>query len=65
MVAGNTSLENEVFFLKGEEGYELVQDASLILPNLVYTDKVRVSNTQANRGEILGRNGRVLAGKGT
>lgn len=38
---------------------------SLIYPGLSERDKVRVSVTQAKRGEILDRNGRVLAGKGT
>ena len=64
-VAGEISFENEAFFLEGEDGYKLVWDNSLIFPNLASTDKVRVSTTQANRGEILDRNGRVLAGKGT
>ncbi len=64
-VAGEISFENEAFFLEGEDGYKLVWDDSLIFPNLASTDKVRVSMTQANRGEILDRNGRVLAGKGT
>ena len=64
-VAGEISFENEALFLKGEDGYKLVWDNSLIFPNLASTDKVRVSTTQANRGEILDRNGRVLAGKGT
>ena len=64
-VAGEISFENEAFFLEGEDGYKLVWDDSLIFPNLASTDKVRVSTTQANRGEILDRNGRVLAGKGT
>ena len=63
-VAGEISFENEAFFLEGEDGYKLVWDNSLIFPNLASTDKVRVSTTQANRGEILDRNGRVLAGKG-
>lgn len=36
----------------------------MIFPNLTSTDKVRVSTTQAVRGEILDRNGRILAGKG-
>ena len=63
-VAGNISFENEALFMKGEAGYELVWDDSLIFPNLTSTDKVRVSTTQADRGEILDRNGRVLAGKG-
>lgn len=64
-VAGEISFENEAFFLEGEDGYKVVWDDSLIFPNLASTDKVRVSTTQANRGEILDRNGRVLAGKGT
>ena len=64
-VAGNISFENEALFLEGEEGYKLVWDDSMIFPNLTSTDKVRVSTTQAERGEILDRDGRVLAGKGT
>ena len=64
-VAGTISLENKALFLKDEEGYQLVWDDSMIFPNLASTDKVRVSTTQAERGEILDRNGRVLAGKGT
>ena len=63
--AGEISFEKSAFFLEGEDGYKLVWDNSLIFPNLASTDKVRVSTTQANRGEILDRNGRVLAGKGT
>ena len=64
-VAGTISFENEAFFLKDEEGYKLNWDDSMIFPNLTSTGKVRVSITQAERGEILDRNGRVLAGKGT
>jgi len=63
-VAGNISFENQALFLESEDGYQLVWDDSLIFPNLTSGDKVRVSTTQANRGEILDRNGRVLAGKG-
>lgn len=63
-VAGNISFENEAFFVEGEDRYELVWDNSLIFPELSFTDKVKVSATQAQRGEILDRNGRVLAGKG-
>ena len=64
-VAGEISFENEAFFLKTEDTYKLVWMDSLIYPELSKTDKVRVSVTQAKRGEILDRNGRVLAGKGT
>lgn len=63
-VAGNISFENEVLFLKREEGYKLVWSDSLIYPGLSSTDRVRVSITQAERGEILDRNGHVLAGPG-
>ena len=63
-VAGNISFENEAYFLKREDSYKLVWTDSLIYPGLSSTDKVRVSTTQAKRGEILDRNGRVLAGPG-
>ena len=63
-VAVNISFENEAIFLKGEDGYKLAWDDSLIFPELGSTDKVKISTTQANRGGILDRNGRVLAGKG-
>lgn len=63
-VAGNISFENEALFLEGEDGYKLKWDDSLIFPKLRSKDKVRVSTIEARRGEILDRNGRVLAGKG-
>lgn len=63
-VAGNISFENEAFFLKGDESHKLIWQDSLIFPNLHASDKVRVFWEQANRGEILDRNGEVLAGKG-
>ena len=64
-VAGNIQFENEALFVEGKDEYKLVWDDSIIFPNLSYSDKVRVSTIQAERGEILDRNGRVLAGKGT
>lgn len=63
-VAGNISFENTALFLEGAGRYELVWDDSLIFPELSAADAVRVSDIQAKRGEILDRNGRVLAGKG-
>lgn len=63
--AGNMTFENTASFAKGEDGYLLVWDDSLIFPELESTDKVRVSITEAERGEILDRSDRVLAGKGT
>jgi len=64
-MAGNIHFQNEALFTKGKEGYELIWKDSLIFPELISTDKVRVSVTQAQRGKILDRNGRVLAGRGT
>lgn len=63
-VAGNICFENEALFLKREEEYKLVWSDSLIYPGLSSTDRVRVSTTQAERGEILDRDGGVLAGSG-
>lgn len=63
-VAGTISFENEAVFLEGKKGYELVWEDSLIFPELQGTDKVRVTKTEAKRGQILDRNGRVLAGPG-
>lgn len=63
--AGEISFENEAFFIKNEDTYKLMWMDSLIYPGLLKTDKVRVSVTQAARGEILDRNGHVLAGKGS
>lgn len=63
--AGAVGFENEAFFAEGEEGYRLIWEDSLIFPELGPEDKVRVSVLQAERGEILDRGGRVLAGRGT
>lgn len=66
--AGSISFENRVLFIKGDEeenGYKMVWNDSLIFPSLNAADKVRVSTTQAVRGEIFDRNGRLLAGEGT
>lgn len=64
-IAGNISFENSVLFVKGEDGYRLVWYDDLIFPKLQSTDRVRVATTQARRGEVLDRNGQVLAGWGT
>lgn len=64
-VAGNISFNNEAAFVKEGDGYRLVWDDSLIFPGLEADDKIKVSVTQAERGRILDRNDRVLAGKGT
>ena len=63
--AGEISFENEALFQKGEEGYGLLWEDSLIFPGLGPEDKVKVSTLRAERGEILDRTGRILAGEGT
>ena len=63
-VAGNVTFENNVSFIQEKGTYKLVWSDSLIFPELDSTDKVKVSVTNADRGQILDRNGRVLAGKG-
>ena len=44
--------------------YLLLWDDSMIFPNLHSSDKVQVRREAAQRGEILDRNGELLAGKG-
>lgn len=61
--AGNISFENEALFQKENGEYRLIWDDSLIFPGLTSSDYVRVSDVQAERGQILDRNGRVLAGE--
>ncbi len=63
-MGGTVSFENEARFVKIKGGYGLSWSDSLIFPQLESTDKVRVTTTQAERGQVLDRNGRVLAGKG-
>lgn len=64
-MAGEIAFENEIHFVKADRGYKLVWNDAAIFPDLESGDKVRVSETQAERGRILDRNGRVLAGAGT
>lgn len=63
-VAGKVDFENEVAFLEQDDQYKIVWSNSVIYPRLTEDDKVRVSVIQAQRGQILDRNGRMLAGKG-
>lgn len=64
-IAGSVSFDNEAVFTSDKDGYKLVWHDSLIFPELSADDKVRISTTQAERGQILDRNEKVLAGKGT
>lgn len=62
--AGKVEFENQADFIKRKEGYKLIWKDSLIFPGLTEKDKVQISISEAERGEILDRNGRMLAGKG-
>ena len=63
-IAGQVHFENEAEFTDTKDGYRILWRDSLIFPELSETDKVQVSVSQAERGQILDRNGKVLAGKG-
>lgn len=64
-VAGKISFDNEASFLKQDKGYKLIWSDKLIFPDLEENDKVKVSREKAQRGEVVDRNGQVLAGKGS
>lgn len=64
-VAGAVEFDNTAMFLVTTDGCKLIWQDSLIFPDLLKTDKIQVSTAQAQRGEILDRNGKILAGKGT
>lgn len=63
-VAGTISFRNIARILKEEDGFALVWNNGLIFPDLEASDKVRVVTLQPQRGQILDRNGAVLAGEG-
>lgn len=63
-VAGNVTFENKASFILEKGKYKLIWNDSLIFPELDSTDKVKVSTTSAKRGQIIDRNGHLLAGEG-
>lgn len=63
--AGKIEFTNTVRLKKDKEaGYLIDWDSSLIFPQLENTDKVRIKTITAERGEIIDKNGKILAGKG-
>ncbi|MGG7144029.1 penicillin-binding transpeptidase domain-containing protein [Clostridium nigeriense] len=65
-LTGDLSLTDyKLTLVKEDKDYKIKWNESLIFPNMVKDDKVRVSTTQAKRGSILDRNGTVLAEDGT
>ena len=63
-IAGAIQFDNMVELKKTKQGYKLVWQDSLIFPDLESDDKISVTTSKAERGEILDRNGKMLAGKG-
>ena len=63
--AGNLRFENEMQFTDTEDGYKIIWHDGLIFPELASEDKVRIESSPAERGKILDRNERMLAGPGT
>lgn len=65
-LAGQIRFANGVLLTKDEaENYKIVWKDSMILHNLSAVDKVKVATLKAKRGQILDRNGVMLAGDGT
>ena len=66
-VAGQIEFENQAMCTRDSyfDEFKLSWDDSLIFPDMKDTDKVSVSTSQAVRGQILDRNGNMLAGPGT
>lgn len=64
-LAGTVRFENRAHFIKKDFRYKLVWTDSMIFPELEPEDKVQASVQEAKRGEILDRNGMLLAGEGT
>lgn len=64
-LAGTVQFENRACFVKKDFRYKLAWADSMIFPELGAEDKVQASVQEAKRGEILDRNGKLLAGEGT
>ncbi len=62
-LAGPVSFANQAVFQQNNGVYKLEWNSNMIFPNLNDTEKVRVSVIKGERGSILDRNGRLLAGK--
>ena len=63
--AGQITFNNYARFTDEQDGWYLQWEDSLIFPDLLSSDKIRVEEMEAARGTIYDRNGQVLAGEGT
>ncbi len=67
LVVADTDVVNDEIkaaLKKTKQGYKLVWQDSLIFPDLESDDKISVTTSKAERGEILDQDGKMLAGKG-
>lgn len=62
--AGDINFENTARLIKDNKTYKLVWDDTLIFPELKNEYSVSVKSTEAQRGRILDKNGKMLAGSG-
>lgn len=63
-MAGDIEFDNKAEFVKRKNEYFIVWNDNIIFPNLSAGDKVRIQIHEADRGNILDRNDRIMAGKG-
>ena len=64
--AGEIEFENTVNLYKNKEKeYKIDWSSNLIFPNLLDTDKVKITTDTAKRGKIVDRSGLLLAGEGS
>ncbi len=64
-ITGDLNLTDyKLSLIKEDKDYKIKWDESLIFPNMIKDDKVRVTTTQAKRGSILDKDGQVLASDG-
>lgn len=61
-ITGNISIDDyKVSLVKEDGSYKLNWNEALIFPNMLKDDKLRVSITPAKRGDILDKDGQLLA----
>lgn len=64
-IAGEINFSNTAYLEKEKDTYKIKWSSNLIFPSLNDDYKVRVNTLTAKRGELLDRNGNILAGEQT